>query len=172
MSPNKPPDEPEEDRALQPVRLRSIGLIAGISAAALTLVLWLLQQRGTFPVRLPVGVVAVLLIAATIVLLLGLRIRRWLHRGDHIDPLGATRTLVLGQAAAIAGAIQAGYFVAQILLSLPRLHAPEPKAVLATAVVALIAAAVLVAAGLITQWCCRLPPEGEEDSQRPDPLKG
>lgn len=151
---------------VRPVRVRAVALILLVSGAAFTVLLWFLEGRGTDPVRLPGAVVVVLLLVAVGVAGLGLRVRHWLRRREHVDPIGATRTLVLGQAAGIAGAIQGGYALAQILVSIPRLPAPEPQLVLATAVAALVASAALSAAGLLAQWCCRVPPE-DDDHERP-----
>lgn len=147
---------------LRPLRIRTVLLTLLVSGAAFTILLRLLEDHGTDPVRLPGAVIVVLLLAAALVTGLGLRIRRWIKRGEHIDPIGATRTLVLGQAAGIAGALQAGYCAGQILVSIPRLPAPEPQLVLTTAVAALVAALALAVAGLLAQWCCRIPPEDDD----------
>ncbi|MPV48430.1 DUF3180 family protein [Pseudactinotalea sp. HY160] len=152
---------------IRPLRIRVVALIFLLSAAGFTIGLRLLERHGTDPVRLSGAVVVVLLLAAVAVAALGLRIRRWIRRGEHIDPIGATRTLVLGQAAGIAGALQAGYCAGQVLVSIPRLPAPEPQLVLVTAAAALVAALALAGAGLLAQWCCRIPPDDDEPENRP-----
>jgi len=107
---------------------------------------------------------AVLLAAiAVVVALLGLRVRRWVGRGERVDPLGATRTLVLGQAAAVAGAALAGYLTASLALALTRLPAPEPRSVAVASALGLLAAASMAVAGMVTQWCCRVPPDDDGD---------
>lgn len=140
-------------------RLLAIYLITGGLA---TLVLRWLQLRGTDPMAVPVSVTIVLILIAGTVLFLGLRVRRWVQRGEDFDAIGATRTLALAQASALVGAIQAGYFTAQGIVVFDALPAPEAQSVMTAAVVALAAAGLLIAAGLIAQWCCRVPPEDDD----------
>lgn len=133
-------------------------VVAGLSTVFLR---WLLI-RGTDPLPVPLSVTIVLALIAATVLFLGLRVRRWVRTGEHFDPIGATRTLALGQAAALVGAMQAGYFTAQIITVFDSWPAPDAQDVTYRAISAMIAAAALVTAGLIAQWSCRVPPEEDD----------
>lgn len=142
-----------------PTLLASFGVVLTISLVALRF--W--QSRGGDLPPVPPLLAALLGIVAVPVLVLGLRVRRWVRAGTPIDPLGATRTLVLGQTAALAGALVAGYPAAVLALALLRLHGPEPRAVALGAVLAVLAASLTSVAGMVTQWCCLVPPEDEDD---------
>lgn len=122
-------------------------------------------SRGNPPLPTLPSHIVLLVAVAAVVLYLGLRIRRYLRDGVEFDPIGATRTLALAQAAAVTGALHVGFFAAQLALTLTRLHAPDPRNQAWTAAAAILAAGVLIAASLIAQWCCRVPPEDEDDGQ-------
>lgn len=140
-------------------------VVAGVALVALR---WL-QMRGTDPLAVPISVTVVLVLIAGLVLYLGLRVRKWVKEGEEIDAIGATRTLALGQAAALVGAMQGGYFTAQIIVVFKALPAPEAQSVTTSAIFALVAAAFMIAAGLITQVCCRIPPEEDDANNTPTP---
>lgn len=142
------------------INLGAVYLIVGtVSAVALR---WWQSSGGNLPILSPLLAVLLALVAVT-TLVLGLRVRRWVGRGDDIDPLGATRTLVLGQAAAIAGAALAGYLTASLVLALLRLPAPEPRSVAISSAWGLAAAVAMAVAGMTAQWCCRVPPDEDEE---------
>jgi len=138
-----------------------LGLYLVVGGIATVVLRWF-QLRGTDPLAVPLSVTIVLALIAGTVLFLGLRVRRWVQRGEEFDAIGATRTLALAQAAALVGAMQAGYFTAQIITVFDALPAPDAQSVTISAIGALIAAAALIAAGLIAQWCCRVPPEDDD----------
>ena len=152
----------EPDRTLQVrwINLGAVYLVVGtVSAVALR---WWQSSGGNLPMISALLAVLLLAVAVTVVLL-GLRVRRWVGRGDRIDPLGATRTLVLGQAAAVTGAILAGYLTASLVLALLGLPAPEPRSVATGSALGLTAAVVTAVAGMVAQWCCRVPPEDDDE---------
>lgn len=122
-------------------------------------------SRGHNPIPVPSSHAVLLVLLAVGVLCLGLRIRRFLRAGTAFDPIGAARTLALGQAAAITGAAHVGYFAAQLALALPRLAAPEPRTQAWLAAAAILASGSMIVAGLITEWCCKVPPEDEDEPQ-------
>lgn len=104
------------------------------------------------------GAVIVLVFMACGVFFAGLPIRRFL-RGQAkkpLNPLRAMRTLVLAQAAALTGALVAGWYLAQVVVLFPNLDIDSVRAV-AVRLGALSAAAVLMAiAGLVAQAMCRV----------------
>lgn len=140
-----------------------LGLYLGVGGLATVILKWL-QLRGTDPFPVPLSVTIVLVLVAGVVLFFGLRIRRWVRAGEAFDAVGATRTLALAQASALVGAMQAGYFSAQIITVYDALPAPDAWGVTLAAIVALVAAGVLITAGLIAQWCCRVPPEDDDST--------
>lgn len=139
-------------------------VVATVSAVALR---WWQSRGGDLPV-LPLVLAVLLVLVAAVTLVLGLRVRRWVRRGEQVDGVGATRTLVLGQTAALAGAVLAGYLTASLGLALTRLEAPEPRSVALASGLSLLAALAMVAAGMITQWCCQVPPSDDDE----EPLAG
>jgi len=104
------------------------------------------------------GAVIVLVFMACGVFFAGLPIRRFL-RGQAEKPLNpqrAMRTLVLAQAAALTGALVAGWNLAQVLVLWPVLDIDSRRS-LALLLGALSAAAALMAiAGLVAQAMCRI----------------
>ena len=147
--------------------LGAVTIVAGtISVVALR---WW-TTRGHMPVNVPIVMAGMLLALAILVLIFGLRVRAAVRSHTLDDPVGASRVLVLGQAAAITAAVHVGYLLAQLGLALPRWDAPDPRAQAIRVMVCLIAAAALGAAGMLTQHFCRVPPEDEDDDQeRPHP---
>ena len=112
------------------------------------------------------GGVIVLAFMAFGVFFAGLPIRRFL-RGrakKPLNPLRAMRTLVLAQAAALTGALVAGWYLAQLLVLAPDLDVGSVR-LLAVRLGALAAGGVLMSiAGLLTQAMCRVdkPDDGDE----------
>ena len=113
--------------------------------------------------------VVVLVFMATGVFFAGLPVRRFL-RGQAkkpLNPLRAMRTLVLAQAAALTGALVAGWYVAQVLVLVPNLDVTSVRG-LAVRLAALAAGGVLMTvAGLLTQAMCRVDKgdDGDRDDQ-------
>jgi len=101
------------------------------------------------------GSVIVLVFMAFGVFFAALPIRRFL-RGQArkpLNPLRAMRTLVLAQAAALTGALVAGWYLAQVLVLWPDLDIGSVRAV----ALRLAASVVLMAmAGLLAQAMCRV----------------
>lgn len=116
--------------------------------------------------------VVVLVFMAFGVFFAGLPVRRFL-RGQAkkpLNPLRAMRTLVLAQAAALTGALVAGWYLAQVLVLLPDLDVASVRG-LALRLAALAAGGILMTvAGLLTQAMCRVnksddgDPNGEVDN--------
>lgn len=152
---------------MQRLRWQTLFAVFVVTGAVSTVGLRAWISRGNSPVPIPWIQILLVVVLSVGVALLGLRIRRFVRRGELLNPVDAVRTLVLGQAAAVTGAIHLGYFVAQLLLALPRLEAPDPRTQAWLAGGAIVASALMVAAGLFAEWCCRVPPE--EDSQDPPP---
>ncbi|MFV0426336.1 MAG: DUF3180 domain-containing protein [Beutenbergiaceae bacterium] len=120
------------------------------------------QRAGHYLPPLSILLAVLLVGIAAVVAGLGLRLRRWVRRGRPLDPLGATRTLVLGQSAAITGAALAGYLSA-VLIVAGMQDAPQPRTLALISIPCLAAATVLSLSGMLTQWCCRVPQAPDSD---------
>lgn len=112
----------------------------------------------------------VLLFMAVGVFFAGLPVRRFL-RGQAkkpLNPIRAMRTLVLAQAAALAGSLVTGWYLAQILVVLPDLDIASRRTI-ATRLAALAVGGVLMSvAGLVTQAMCRVDPASRDHDGDPD----
>jgi hypothetical protein len=114
------------------------------------------------PLSLPITLVGV----AAIVLILAWPIRRAVTGASkrRIDPFRAMRIAVLAKATSLAGALVLGIGSGIALFLLSRTVVPSAGTVwlaLATA----IGAAVTLAAGLVAEWFCTLPPPDDPDAE-------
>jgi len=104
------------------------------------------------------GAAIVLVFMACGVFFAGLPIRRFL-RGQArkpLNPLRAMRTLVLAQAAALTGALVAGWYLAQVIVVVPNLDIDSVRVVAARLGALSAAAALMAIAGLVAQAMCRV----------------
>jgi Protein of unknown function (DUF3180) len=110
------------------------------------------------------GALIVLVFMSAGVFFAGLPVRRFL-RGEAkkpLNPMRAMRTLVLAQAAALTGALVAGWYLAQVLVLMP-LFDIASRGTLAVHLGALAAGGVLMAvSGLVAQAMCRVH-RGDDD---------
>ncbi|MDR5698483.1 DUF3180 domain-containing protein [Agromyces aerolatus] len=114
------------------------------------------------PLSLPITLVGV----AAIVLVLAWPVRRAVtgHSRRRLDPFRAMRIAVLAKASSLAGALVLGLGIGITLFLLTRAVVPNATVVwmaLATA----IGAALMLAAGLVAEWFCTLPPPDDPDAQ-------
>jgi len=111
------------------------------------------------------GALIVLVFMACGVFFAGLPVRRFL-RGQakkSLNPMRAMRTLVLAQAAALTGALVAGWYLAQVLVLLPDFDIDSRRTLVAR-LAALAGGGVLMAiAGLVAQAMCRVEKRGDDD---------
>jgi hypothetical protein len=113
------------------------------------------------PVSLPITLIAI----AAVVLILAVPIRRAVlgRTKTRIDPFHATRVAVLAKASSLAGALLTGSGIGILAYELSRPVLPAVSSVwLAGA--ATFGAAVLLAAGLVAERMCTLPPPGDDDA--------
>jgi len=114
------------------------------------------------PITLAIGLVVI----AVSVVVAAIPVRRVARgrRGAKVDPHYATRVVVLAKAASITGAILtgAGAGVLAFLLTRPVIAVGSVW----PAVLAAIAAVAVLAAGLIAENMCRIPPERDGDGGR------
>ena len=138
----------------------------GVTWAALRVALdygWS-QPAPPWPV---VGVIALLAVGT---LAAAWPIRQWNagQRDRRVDPLRAARTVALAKASALTGALVTGLWGAFAATSLPRLDVEAQSDRAAAAGLALLASIGLLAAGLIAERWCRIPPDDDEASRVPD----
>ncbi|MEV0082082.1 DUF3180 domain-containing protein [Saccharopolyspora sp. NPDC050642] len=140
-------------------------LIAGGLAAAVVVYLLTRLLYGELP-QLPVLAGATLLLIALVDVLLALNMRPRVQRKpgtEPVDGLTAARAVALAKASSLAGAIMAGVWIGLIAYLLPLYGRVEAaRADTASAVVGLISAGALIAAGLWLENCLRNPDEPEE----------
>jgi hypothetical protein len=145
---------------MRPVRARTLLLVSAVVLGLgwMILELWTTGD-GTF-LPLPVTAAVGGYLLAVVVILVGIPVRRW-ARGDRsrpLNPLAAARTVVLARAAAYAGAVLAGWYLAQGLALLPDLVGTRLERFW-VAMVASVGAVLLGTAGLLVQRWCRVPPD-------------
>jgi hypothetical protein len=101
----------------------------------------------------------------------GLPVRRFL-RGEAtrpLSPLRAMRTLILAQAAALTGALVAGWYAAQALVLLPDADVPTVRAAMLRSLAVCLSGVLMIVAGLLVQAMCRL---DDTDDERDLDLEG
>jgi hypothetical protein len=117
---------------------------------------------------LPVALVAI----AVIVILLAVPIRR-LTQGKSkgpIDPYYATRVVMLAKACALSGALLAGLSLGVTGYLLTRSAIPGAGSI-GLAVSTLVGSGILLAAGLIAEHMCTIPPANPDDDADPKPIR-
>jgi len=137
-----------------------IAALAGFVVAYLFDVVLAMRGFAVFvpPVSLAValGLIAVLLVA------LAWPVRRAAAGERRIDPFYATRVVVLAKASSLAGALLAGAAAGILTFLLSRAVVPLGSTL--TAGATLITAVVLVAAALVAEHWCALPPDEPTDT--------
>lgn len=157
----------ERTNALAVVAAGAMGTAAG------WLVQFALVSRGvpTFvpPLSLPITLAAV----ATVLIVLGIRLRRAVtHRPGDVNPFHAFRLLLTARAAQFVGAIFGGFGGGLWIAIVGRSIAPAAS-VWSPMLFTVVGGAVLIACGVITELLCRVPPgDDEQDSGEADPSLG
>ena len=146
--------------------LALVGLVAGLAG---WLVNWFATRNGYGTPALPLTSLVTTAAIIAITLVFGRRVLRWRNgkRDRPLDPILATRTLVLAQACAYAGAVSlgwhAGIFVDQVaLLSVRSTVAP-----LWGSVALMAGGIVMIMVGLVVEDFCRLPSDDDDGTGAP-----
>ncbi len=132
---------------------------------------WLLQvglvSSGSASFIPPATLYTVLVVLAVALVLLGRPVRRTVHgtTSRPVDPFFATRVLVLAKASSLAGALLTGAAAALLVFGATRTGAVVTPAFWPDVLTG-VGALLLVAAGLIVEWWCRLPPEDRDTDPR------
>jgi hypothetical protein len=120
------------------------------------------------PVTLPVALAMI----GVIVIVLAVPIRRF-TKGKikaPIDPYYATRVVMLAKACAISGSLVVGLAVGITIYLLTRSVVPGVGSV-GLAIASFFGAAILLAAGLIAEFMCTIPPSDPEDDSGKKPIR-
>lgn len=117
----------------------------------------------------PISLTLALLVIAGAVLAAALPVRRVATRrpGARVDPLYATRVVVLAKAAAITGALLTGAGSGILVFLLTR-----PVMALGSvwlAILALVAAVAVLVGGLVAENMCRITPDDDREDPAPGP---
>lgn len=83
-----------------------------------------------------------------------------------ITPLRAARTLVLGQAGALTGAVLAGWYLANLLVLLPDSDVDSQRARVWPFLVHVAVAVLLALSGMLVQRWCRVRPRDRDDDDK------
>lgn len=151
---------------MQPTRWYTVLGLAVASTLACYLLLATLEARANIHVPASVLSAAGILLLAAVVGDQGRHVRRLVAgRPSNLTPLQAARVAVLAKASALAGGVIAGYFAAQLLLTLDTLQAPGSRSQAWISGGSLLACVVLVVVGLLVESWCRLPPDDDEDAE-------
>jgi len=147
-------------------------VVAGLVAAVLVYLL-VRVLYGQLP-PLPTFAGVTLLVLAIIEGALGASLRTRIHNpgeGRPLQPLTAARSVALAKASSVLGAIMLGAWLGLLAYLLPRrgeiLAAADD---VPSTVVGVVSAAILIAAALWLEWCCRTP--RDQDNQPPGHRSG
>lgn len=151
---------------MSPARVWTVVVVAVLATATGWVLLEAWTGSGHEPLPLPWTAVAGTAALAVVVVSAGLPVRRWVRGSAErpLDPLVAARTAVLAKAAAYGGALLAGWYAAQWLSILPHLGGAR-RTRFTLAVLAMLAAVAVAAAGLLVQRWCRVPPSDDDQDQ-------
>jgi hypothetical protein len=141
-----------------------------VIAAAAVVLTWLLQialaAMGRAVIIPPITLGVALVLIGVIIVAMAWPVRRVARRvkGARVDPFYATRVVVLAKASSLGGALLAGAGIGILGYLLTRSVLPAVGSITMAAVTA-GGAVLLLAAGLIAEYMCTIPPDDDE-SQR------
>lgn len=150
-------------------RVRDL-VLTGLVATALAYLL-VRSLYGQMP-PLPTLAGVTLLVLAIVEAVLGFALRSRIRNPNrHVQSLTAARAVALAKASSILGAIMFGAWLAILAYVLPRRTEITAAADdLPATVVGVTCAALLIAAALYLEWCCRTP--RDQDNQPPERRSG
>ena len=148
----------------------SASLIIG-SAVAGAVVLYLAEMfslsRGLDTVQPPLSLAVTLFLAAVLVVLLAVPVRRAVDgkKPVRVDPMYATRVLALAKATVIVGSLGFGAGLGIVLHLVGRPTVP-PHVVFGSSVALMLTAALLVIGGIVAEHLCTLPPDDTNNDEQ------
>ena len=149
---------------MRPTRVSTlVALLVSTAAVSWGLLRIIINRGGTLP---PLTWTAPALVAglAVVVLATALGLRARLGKPEkRPHPLSMARMAVLGKASAHVGPLVGGLYAGYLLVLLPDLEIGSRRDRAWLCLVAVIAAVVLSAAGLLLERLCRVPPSASDD---------
>lgn len=144
-------------------RASTLALAAGGALGAGWLLVMLLEDQGVYLPPVPWVVGPVLLVLSVVVVWTAWTVRAYQRgRRPGLSPLRAARTAALAKAAAITGALLAGWYGSQALVALGNAQFESQQSRALAAGSACVCALVLVVAGVVAERFCQLPPPSDE----------
>jgi hypothetical protein len=130
-----------------------------------------LAASGHPSVHLPISLAIALAVIGGIVVTLAVPIRRMTRTAGapRVDPVYATRILMLAQACAVTGSLVAGVGIGVLAYLLTRSVIGVGS--VTQAIAAIAGAGVLLAGGLIAEHLCRVPPGDDDNDPGKEPVK-
>ena len=158
---------------MRPLRWPILASLAVVTAIGMAVLSALTLDRGATPTAVPWSTVVVGNVLGGVLLWAGWTLRQFkAGKRPALDPTRAMRTAMLAQACAYAGALLAGAY-GGYALALARDWSQEPRRELAIgAAIAALGGLVMVAAGGVAEWWCRIGKNGDDDPGAPGPEPG
>ncbi|TNC27977.1 DUF3180 domain-containing protein [Amycolatopsis alkalitolerans] len=117
--------------------------------------------------RMPLYAGVTLLVLALIETVLAFAIRSRIRSGQLLGAIGVARAVALAKASSVLGALMLGAWLGAIGALVPRASEVTAAASdLRAAIIGAISAAVLIAAALWLEQCCRTPKQRDQDPDR------
>jgi hypothetical protein len=139
-------------------------ILVGIGIALGLLMQQMLASAGRAGITPPITLSVVLGAIAVVVVLLAVPVRRAVKEENRrVDPFYAIRVLVLAKSSALSGALLGGVAVGFVVYLLTR-TVPALGSV-GYSIGMVVGAIALLAAGLIAEEMCRVPPPTDEDEE-------
>lgn len=157
--------------------VRGRGVTAGwvatvvVVAGGLSWIFWTWRTNGgDIPAPVPWLSVGVLVVISGIVVWFGRTVRTY-QKGrarTPLNPMRAARTLALAQASALTGSAVLGWYVGEALVLLPDADLRAYQRLFVPLGAGVLAAVLLLVAGMVVQSWCRIKPPPDEDEYRRD----
>lgn len=148
---------------IQRIHPLTLVAIAAVGTAFGYILEFWFSSKGRPPLVPPYSMSVALLLLAGLLLVLGLRLRRYTSKGTGaVNPFQAVRLLATSRAGEVVGALFCG-FGGGMLLSLVGRSVPAPVATWLPMLVTAVAGLVLLVCALIAEHFCKVPPGQDGD---------
>ena len=156
---------------MKPTRVTTMLAVAVLGGAASALIQIALATNGKPIFSLPITFGIALAVIGIIVISMAMPIRRMTRKttAPRVDPFYATRVVMLAKACAITGALGVGVGAGVLAYLLTRSFIGAGS--IAQTVITIVGAGILVAAGLIAERMCSIPPSDDDNEAGKDPVQ-